>query len=311
MNIVPQFSSKIQPHYSPWLQWLLDFIRAVAAIDTVWVLTHRYWPAFEEELNDSLQADTKQVKVKRIKNPWTKKIIWRVYRITKPTVRTYAVMRKWRAYLAESENYPKPRDEFLVCRVDVSVDFWFTNWGSFYEFKRRCAISLGLRWPTKLEGKPNKGFWYKTTRYFVDYRHRPHIRRKKHRRTMILYENKEGKKAIRLELKLHNTASVRANQLLDIDSEFPYISPRALFTKHVSEKQLKPHWLAKKVKAALARDGIRNSGTWPRWRQILPGRVVHDYDSWMHDDPNHPLPMVKAKGNPLCQLIPTKLLTPD
>ena len=268
--------------YTP-ARWLADLIEVIATIDTVWILTREYVKQLYHELRDSGAAD---VQNRAVPGGW-----WWAYRITKPTARTYRVLSEWRLALG--------RRRLLVCRVDIATDFVFRSARPADFFKAEQGTYLRLR------RAANNGFWFNDeTRLFVDFRGKRHTRR-----AMSLYTNRTNDNIVRLELKLRTTHTVRANGLGSLMFNPAKVDPRALFSRHVMVRQFKPHWLQRKVTKALAHDNIRG-GSWPLWRQNLPGRVVADYERWAHDDPNHKLPMKVVTSPLLMTLIPTRLFTP-
>jgi hypothetical protein len=268
-----------------------DVTKIVASNDTLGIVTRLFDRDFRDQLNDSLEPGTKSVKVKRFRGYDGR--LWRVYRITKPTQRTYEVVRKW-------------NEPFSLYRVDIALDFHFASWVEARQFKQWAATAMRVRWVD------SSGFWwwdedgFHDTRYFVSFRDL-----KTTRRTLTLYTNKHHDHIVRLELRWLKADSVKRSGLDTIFRDWRYgIDVRSLFRRHVQVRQLKPHWLRKKVKSALARDTIRCSGRWPLWRQNLPARVVHDYGRWAHDDPNHGLPMKAVRCEELFSLIPTGLSVP-
>jgi hypothetical protein len=287
VTILPRFNPELQPlQFEPG-----NVGKIVASNDTLGIVSKYFVRDLLDQLNDSLEPGTKSVKVKRFTGYDGR--LWRVYRITKPTQRTYEVLRRC--------NLP-----FGLYRVDIALDFHFNSWVEARRFKQWAATAFRVRWVD------SSGFWwwdedgFHDTRYFVSFKDL-----KTTRRTLTLYTNKQHDHIVRLELRWLKADSVKRSELHTIFRDWRYgIDVRDLFRRHVQVRQLKPHWLRKKVKAALARDSIRSSGSWPRWRQMLPERVVHDCQRAAHDYPEHTLPMKAVRCEELFALIPTGLSVP-
>jgi hypothetical protein len=260
--------------------WRSALVRSVASIDTVWLLMRRYDQAFIELLQASGAAD---VKVRRIRGR-DGTIFWFGIRITRPTAKTWDEICDWWRI--------RP---MLLARMDVAIDWHFLSALSAQQFKDWCAVFLRLNWS-------NSCRWFMgVTKYFKDTSGKRNARR-----TMALYTNKEDDAVVRLELRLLNTAAVKANGLdhLITDSRaWRKFSVRKLFEKHVSVKAIAPRFVSKCIRRALARhDSNVRGGDW--WRSRLPDRVIGTLEGVASDAPTHDLPMVTVKPSPLMPLVP-------
>jgi len=277
-------------------RWLPELTGVLALIDTLWLFTYGY----HDNLEGLLRASgARNVQSRRLPGGWGY-----VYRITRPTLRTYDAMRLWTKYHREYE--------FWICRVALAFDFFFSNALAADAFKYEQGTYLRLR------RAANNGYWYDgETRYFVDFRRKRLskrlMRRKRRypRRSMILYTKQNNDRRVRLEITFRNGEAVKRNRLRALHINHASINPRRRGVRHIMVREIKPTYLQKKIRQALARDNIHGCERVPGWRRLLPGRVVHAAERMAHDNPDHSLPMQVVQEPLLHSLLPTHLYTPE